>query len=294
MNKDFKLGALIIGAGRSGTTSLFEYLSQHPDINNSRIKEVHFFSFDDLYAKGVDYLSSFFKHNTGLSLCADTYAMMDDKAPERVAGFDSDIKIIVMLREPGVRAFSNFRYARNFGYEDQESDFMKALLDEPHRLKDNDIIQRNNRCHLYGSLYAYHLKRWVKAIGKEQIFIGTLENLIRDPQQLLSGLFAFLSLPDYEIKLVGKKNASAKARSVMLEHTLLNRNTRFRKILRKSLPSFLKKAIIHSGIVDSVHRLNRKESLGEKLPKDCRKYLDDYFRQDLEMLDKEYNIRFNE
>ncbi len=227
-------------------------------------------------------------------MTADTYAMIDDKAPQRVADFDPEIKIIVMLREPGVRAFSNYRYARNCGYEDKGFDFMQALLDEPHRLKENDIIQRNNRCHLYGSLYAYHLKRWVKVMGREHIFIGTLENLILDPQKFLSRLFDFLALPDFKIRPVDAQNASAKARSVGLEQMLLNRNTAFRKVLRKTVPPILKKAIIRSRIVDKVHRINRKESQVEKLPEDCRKYLDDYFRQDLEMLEKEFDVTFND
>ncbi len=293
MARNFKLGALIIGAGRSGTTSLFEYLRQHPDINSSRIKEVHFFSFKELYERGIPYLSSFFGKGEGLKLMADTYAMIDEQAPQRLAAFDPSVKVIVMLREPGIRSFSNFRYARNFGYEKEGCDFMSAIKSESERLHDTDLVQRNNRCHLYGSLYAFHLKRWVHAQGKGNIFVSTLDNLQRDPQKLLSDLFAFLKLPDCKISALGARNSSAKARSKRLEQILLNRNRPLRKLFRKAAPSFLKKAIIRSGVVDSLHRINRQKANAERMPDNCRKYMDEYFRKDLEDLERDFGVRFS-
>ncbi len=54
---DFKVNTLIIGAGRSGTTSLFAHLEAHKDVCFSSIKEVHYFSITDLYKKGRAILS---------------------------------------------------------------------------------------------------------------------------------------------------------------------------------------------------------------------------------------------
>ena len=60
-----KLDHIIIGMGRCGTTSLSDYINQHPHIANTVIKEVHFFSVDDHYDRGETFLQDHFNLKTG-------------------------------------------------------------------------------------------------------------------------------------------------------------------------------------------------------------------------------------
>ena len=102
-----QLNHIIIGAGRSGTTSLVAYLKQHPEINFSAIKEVTYFSVEDHYKRGTEFLNSFFNKKDGkINATSDTYLLMDENAPKRIADYNSEIKITLILRDPSVRTLS--------------------------------------------------------------------------------------------------------------------------------------------------------------------------------------------
>ena len=120
-----KVDAIIIGAGRSGTTSLYEYLESHPDVCFSKIKEIHYFSLADLFARGEDYYHSFFNATENqIKAGADTYLLIDKEAPKRMNLYNPNMKIIIMLREPVVRAFSGYNYSINNGYLNKNVSFI--------------------------------------------------------------------------------------------------------------------------------------------------------------------------
>ena len=113
-----RVNALIIGAGSSGPTSLYGYLESHPDVCFSNIKEVHFFSIDELYKRGESYYHSFFRkcQSAPVIASADTYLLMDHDAISRIHAYNPEMKIIVMLRDPVTRAYSNYNYSVNYGH----------------------------------------------------------------------------------------------------------------------------------------------------------------------------------
>ncbi|MBX9850835.1 MAG: sulfotransferase domain-containing protein [Cytophagaceae bacterium] len=158
-----KVNVLIIGAGRSGTTSLYHYMKDHNDICFSSIKEVHFFSIKDLYKRGEEYYHYFF-NNPGKKILAsaDTYLLVDKKAPKKIFSYNPEMKIVVLLRDPVDRAYSSYQYSINNGYENKNTDFLQTLEHEKEILTKNNIIQINNLCHFYGSLYYTHLRYWMQ------------------------------------------------------------------------------------------------------------------------------------
>jgi hypothetical protein len=125
-----KIDLLIVGAGRSGTTSISKYLEEHSQVCFSNIKEVHFFTFADLYKKGDKYLFNFFRHfkNEKIIATADTYAMIDDDAINRVFQYNPKMKIIFILRNPVDRAYSNYIYSINNGYAPHNTSFNDSLI----------------------------------------------------------------------------------------------------------------------------------------------------------------------
>lgn len=116
--------ALIIGAGKSGTTSLFHYLSQHPDIRPSSPKEVNFFTHH--WDEGVDWYWAQF-HGTG-EVFLDASPAYSDRhlfggVPERIASLDVPVRLIYTVRHPVARIRSHASHnnaratgeARNLG-----------------------------------------------------------------------------------------------------------------------------------------------------------------------------------
>ena len=105
-----KVNLLVIGTQKAGTTSLYEYIRQHPDIYFSDVKEVTYFVEDALYSKGEDYYHSFFTKIENEKIIASSYVHMlpCKKCPGRVKEYNPDMKFIVMLREPVSRAYSAY------------------------------------------------------------------------------------------------------------------------------------------------------------------------------------------
>ncbi|SDU28595.1 Sulfotransferase domain-containing protein [Pseudomonas pohangensis] len=109
---------VVLGTQKGGTTALFHYLSQHPDVVPSLQKEIHFFNCDAHYEKGTDYYHSFFEAATPSRASRITlditpgYLMAGDLVAERLARYNPDLKLLALLREPVSRAFSAWQMFR--------------------------------------------------------------------------------------------------------------------------------------------------------------------------------------
>ena len=122
---------LVIGAARSGTTSLAAYLRSHPSIYLPLEKETCFFSDNDRYNKGVDwYLQSYFhcrkSENKIIGEATPAY-MLFKYIPERIFSTTPNTKLIAILRNPIYRAYSHYRFAKRLGIESR--DFNEAIKD---------------------------------------------------------------------------------------------------------------------------------------------------------------------
>lgn len=289
-----KVDLLIIGAGRSGTTTISKYLENHPEVCFSNIKEVHYFSVEELYKRGEKYYHSFLEHlnNEKVVVSADTYLLMDYDAIARIKAYNPEMKILVMLRNPVDRAYSSYNYSVNYGYHEALSAFSDCIDFEKNIEKQSDIVMRNNLGHLYGSLYYKHLSKWFESFPREQFLLLTLSELKENAEKTHKQISSFLGIADIDesFKIGEKHNAYAVPKNKGLEQFLLNRNNGLRVLIRNMIPSFIKRAIIKSGMVDKLHDMNRVDSEYEKLSeKEYSKVLT-YFKDDLEMLKLKMDI----
>lgn len=288
-----KVNAIIIGAGRSGTTSVFAWMEQHPDIQFSITKEVHYFSLPDLYQRGEKYFHSLFDGpEKKIIATADTYLLMDHDAPARIKAYNPDMHIIVMLRDPVERAFSNYQYSVQFGHEQNNIAFADTIGLEQERLLSNDIAAKNNLCHCYGSLYALHLSVWAQYFPKEHFFIGKLSQLKSEPETMYRRLSEFLGIPyhafsDQETAF----NAATGVKSKWLQQVLLNRNHPIRKGISFVIRPF-RNIIIKSGIIDKIYAMNRKQVELPKLTPEERRTVTPYFEKDMKKLQEDWHISF--
>ncbi|MEO7871048.1 MAG: sulfotransferase domain-containing protein [Bacteroidia bacterium] len=108
---------LIIGAQKSGTSSLHYYLTAHPEMVSGILKEINFFSEDANFNKGVKWYENHFKHPSGskkIFFEASPAYFYNKKVVERIYKYKSDIKLIALLRNPVDRAYSSWNMYRNF------------------------------------------------------------------------------------------------------------------------------------------------------------------------------------
>lgn len=190
--------AIIIGAMKSGTTSLFNYLAQHPEICPSRIKEPGFFAFDEEWAKGVGHYRDLWdldvsRHKFALEATTHyTNRPLIDGVPERMASLPGvRFKFIYVMRHPLKRIESELRHLEVWG----ESRAKRAAMKGPLTLDGNDRI-RDRVLNL--SRYAYQLDAYREFFEDGDLFLLTLEQLQADPDAALDDLCGFLGLSSFD------------------------------------------------------------------------------------------------
>jgi hypothetical protein len=289
-----ELEHIIIGSGRSGTSSLVAYLKQHPMVNFSTIKEVTYFSVKDHYNRGVDFLHSFFtEREEGLSITSDTYLLMDKDAPKRLFDYNPEAKIAVILREPSERTCSNYNFSVNHGYINSSISLLDSQKLEEDILKNGDIVKQNNHCNFNGSLYHEHLSTWLIYFKREQLFICTTNQLKENPQQLMNDYYQFLGLDAVKIKELTALNKAAGVKNERLNKFLVNRDHPIRKLISKPLQiSFLRNIILNSNVVEKIKSSNKQEMVYAALSLTEKEFCKSYFKEDLAKLKDDFGIDF--
>jgi hypothetical protein len=194
---------LIVGAAKAGTTSLYEYLKQHPDIClplDPKRKEPTYFV--DSYTGVRDYNDylSLFAHGRGSKAIgeASTAYLYSEESPGWIKSVLGDIKIIILLRNPAKRAFSLYTWMVREGWENAKT-FEDALAQEPVRLKDPNF---HEHCleffpdYLYfgSGLYTHQVARYFTTFGKERVRVYLFEEFVKNPVATCQDVFDFLDV----------------------------------------------------------------------------------------------------
>lgn len=290
-----QLNHIIIGAGRSGTTSLVSYLKQHPKVNFSSIKEVTYFSVKDHFTRGVDFLHNFFGEKEGtLTATSDTYLLMDKDAPKRIADYNPNMKITVILREPTARTLSNYNFSVNHGYIDESVSLLESQKLEADILIKGDIIKQNNHCNFFGSLYHKHLSFWMQYFPKAQFFICTTNELKRNPIGLMRDYFNFLGLEPKEVNELTPQNKAGGVKNKALNKFLVNREHPIRRLISKPLQiSFLRNIVLNSNLVEKIKNSNKEEMIYAAMTEKEKEFSKNYFRKDLIKLKEDLGVVFD-
>lgn len=194
---------LIIGTQKGGTTSLHEYLSEHPLVSPPTTKEVHYF--DHAHRRGEGWYRAHFdprRHPDEISGESTPYYLFHPMVPRLVARDLPDCKLIVIFRNPIDRAFSHHNHERALGFEDLP--FEEAIAREPERLRgEEERILADPRCrsfphqhhsYLARSRYAEQLERWLLHVDRSRFLILSSEDLFADPATTLAEAEEFLGL----------------------------------------------------------------------------------------------------
>jgi Sulfotransferase domain len=208
---------IIIGAQRSGTTSLHKYLIQHPAIATPATKEPRFF--DVHFARGVGWYKSFFPTRKQLDNRIVGEASPDyffhPLAPRRVADCLPDVRLILLLRDPVERAFSHYCHQVALGYE--KRGFQEAIAAEEELLAGEEAAMRRNpnymsfvRDHfsyLARGLYGHQLKWWLEVMPRDRLLIRPAESLYEEPDGTYNEVLRFLGVSAYSLSRYHAANA---------------------------------------------------------------------------------------
>ena len=212
-NRERQVNFFILGFAKTATTSLYEYLIQHPQILPPYRKEPHFFSQHPHY--GMDWYLSQFPSLPAPQSVTQKYItgegsinyIENRQAPARILKTFPQAKFFIVLREPVARTLSDYNMWLRDGRENRsleqvvEYELSKLSNCTPAQLETGKHWYPPNRqgfisSYLLRSLYLYHIKRWMQVFPREQFFILETQQLAKTPQQTMSQVFDFLELPD--------------------------------------------------------------------------------------------------
>lgn len=208
---------MIIGFAKCGTTSLYEYLIQHPQILPAAKKETMFFS--ENFDYGIDWYQAHFpsipEGQNFITGEASAHYIDHPHAFERVYNHFPGVKLIVLLRNPIERTYSDYQMWKMLGMENRP--FEKVIVPEMDRVKGEAQATFDERTRrvcpsfLPSSLYVYSLKRWMALFPREQFLVLQTEELCADPGKVLNEVFHHLGLNEYRIQNYGKHNVGSYA-----------------------------------------------------------------------------------
>ena len=246
---------LVIGAAKSGTTSLYHYLKQHPDVYMSPVKEPKFFALEgerpsfrgpgDCEADAVTTLEGYralFGEANGESAVgeASPLYLYLEKAVDRIKHHVPEARFIAVLRNPVERAYSSFLHKVRDGRE-TTSDFAEALALEDERIREGWAYGWHYRRR---GFYHEQLSRYYEAFGPEKIRVYLYEDLKQEPGDLLRDAYGFLGVDvAFVPNLSLKHNVSGVPRNRLI-HSLLRGRNPLKTVLKPLLPEGLRKKLL--------------------------------------------------
>lgn len=222
---------IIIGSGRAGTTALYSYLIQHPQImkcfthNDEKVADLHFFEY--MISKKIGWYRSHFptkifkkiKELKSGKKCitgefTSTY-MYHEHVPQRIINTIPKTKILVILRNPIDKIYST--YCQQFSFNEYLSNFEETIQSEIDRMKIfqkspnkrifNENIDSIVTCNiLRHGIYYNYLKKWFEIFPENQIMVIDSKKLNNDTINCIKEVFNFLNIEEIEINDVSKIN----------------------------------------------------------------------------------------
>ena len=207
---------MLIGAQKSGTSSMFAYLKQHPQVIRPMFKEPYYF--DRHYHRGLSWYGCNFPTRASIDRLNDRHGrahltfeatatyVFDDRVPRRIASDIDTRKFIVLLRNPVDRAISAYWHGRRMGRETRSlTDALKRDL-EWYEAEDAFAEGRGQRpdgvpprpAYLRRGIYHRWIAQWQDAFSPSNLLVLQSERMFSDPRSVMRTVFEFLDLPQVE------------------------------------------------------------------------------------------------
>ncbi|MCG8449817.1 MAG: sulfotransferase domain-containing protein [Pirellulales bacterium] len=205
LNRKPLVDFLIIGAQKSGTTSLWAYLRTHPDLFLPKRKELHFFDKEEFFRQAVPQYEKYHLHFSKAQagqLCGEatpSYVFWESAA-ERIVRYNPEMKLVLILRNPIQRAYSHWNMERKRGNE--KLSFLQAVQAEKSLTQP---MQDRVRSYVARGYYSKQIKHLGKFFPAEQLLVLRSESLLQDRHAVLQKICNFLGVSN--IGKVAKKLA---------------------------------------------------------------------------------------
>lgn len=204
---------IICGLPKCGTTSIYGYLTSHPQVLTAVEKEINFFS--HFFHRGLDYYYAHFpaivNNNYLTGEATPSYFFWAN--PQQIFQLFPNIKLIFLFRNPVDRAISSFYLfnrlgIRQFSLEKTFNFSIETLKKRPEfnllsvpnkKFCTNSLLEKISLIHTIPSVYIYFMKKWMNVFPKEQLLILKSEDFYSNPSATMKQVHRFLNLPNYQL-----------------------------------------------------------------------------------------------
>ena len=242
-----KPNLFILGAAKSGTTTLYNYLKSHPSIYLSAIKEPTFFCEDFQVVKNpIKYFELFDPVTNEAYVGEASHGYLSDpKVAKLLRTLFPNSKFILTLRNPAERAYSLYNHMKRYRFE-RLNTFEKALAIEADRMyskkfRNNNPQYFHNFLYFESGKYGSQIQRYLSLFDKNQFLFLKYDDLIKKPDETLSKIYNFLDIPAVSLTSQIHSNKGYNVKSILLEKLI-----RSKLISNKiSIKLKIKKTLIH-------------------------------------------------
>ena len=287
---------MCLGAAKSGTTTLYDILRQHPDIYIPAFKEPHFFDIPENYKNGIEWYKRNYFRNANKKIIADftpSY-FFEKEAPKRIfKNLGRDMKFLVVFRNPVDRAYSHYLHSKRDDHESEN--FEKSLELEVSRLKkhenQSDYLSYLRHSYVHQGLYAQMIDRYLQYFSLDNfLFIHFDDELLQERELTIKRILEFLEIDSsFLLRTYIRSNPSSQEKSKPLKK-LMNKRGWWRDVIKFMIPSVQLRQIIRNRI----QRINITEFKAQQLSQEVKLHLlEKYFRKDISDLEKTLNKKMN-
>jgi len=285
----------IVGAAKSGTTSLHNYLHQHPDVFMCNPKEPHylinqeiginripvgitnFFEYADLFLEGED------KKYRGES--SVMYLMYPEIVIPKIKDqFGEDSKIIIMIRNPVERAYSGYQHVKRYNVKENYPDFRSAWDISEKRYFANEAMTPASRYKELG-LYYKQVKSYLEELKSVHIII--YDDYQKDFQLEMNKVFGFLEIEKMEVNAEKRHMVGGWQWEDEKMKKLIIKKNLFKTFLKIIIPFRSLRKKIRQQIQ------NKKTVKAEKISSEDKKMLQEFYREDIKRLSELVNRNLN-
>ncbi len=268
---------IVIGAARSGTTSLFQYLDPHPEVFMSQVKELNFFSNEKYWNKGFKWYESQFTGADKRTLAIGEASTSYTKAPftedvvKRIHDYNPDMKLIYVVRDPIDRYISHYMKRVQTGIET--------------RTFDQTVENLESEACAWQGRYHYQIGKYLERFPRSSIMVKSMDELKKNPEPVITDISNFLSItPNVEIAGLDRvHNATHKvARKTPLGFKIVHFYRHH--IEQKQIPFIFKKFITHLGDIGG-------QQISKPVLTEAQfKKFHEFFKEDTDRLAADFNI----
>ena len=204
---------IIIGAQKSGTTSLENYIAQHPSVIPAIKKETHFWYRD--FEKGINWYLAHFppipKSEKFITGEATPNYLENYQTAKRIYNVFPEVKLLVILRNPVDRTFSQYHHWIKFNWDYRSFETainyeLEILSKNPEQPQGNEKYWQQPSNYIGRGIYIEFINKWLGVFPREQILILKAEDLYQKPVNTMKQVFEFLGLPEHQLPEYRKLN----------------------------------------------------------------------------------------